>query len=109
MVTIRLRRTSVKRVNTVLSVVPIIILSLRPMPQASRFLYPYRAAGKGRPAPVLDVETTGKQSPQELKAAVKTWLDRVEAHYGVKPFFILPINSRNAISAIPFSMLILIG
>ena len=27
----------------------------------------------------------GKQSPQELKTAVKTWLDRVEAHYGVKP------------------------
>lgn len=35
--------------------------------------------------PVLDVETTGKRSPQELKASVKTWLDRVEAHYGVKP------------------------
>lgn len=35
--------------------------------------------------PVLDVETTGKKSPQELKLAVKTWLDRVEAHYGVKP------------------------
>lgn len=35
--------------------------------------------------PVLDVETTGKKSPQELKIAVKTWLDQVEAHYGVKP------------------------
>lgn len=35
--------------------------------------------------PVLDVETTGNKSPQELKAAVKTWLDCVEAHYGVKP------------------------
>lgn len=35
--------------------------------------------------PVLDVETTGKKSPQELKVAVKTWLDQVEAHYGVKP------------------------
>ena len=32
LVTIRLRRTSARRVNTVLSVVPIIILSLRPMP-----------------------------------------------------------------------------
>ena len=40
---------------------------------------------KGDLPPVLDVETTGKKSPQELKAAVKTWLDRVEAHYGVKP------------------------
>lgn len=35
--------------------------------------------------PVLDVETTGKKSPQELKAGVRTWLSRVEAHYGVKP------------------------
>ena len=40
---------------------------------------------KGDLPPVLDVETTGKRSPQELKSAVKTWLDRVEAHYGVKP------------------------
>ena len=40
---------------------------------------------KGDLPPVLDVETTGKKSPQELKLAVKTWLDRVEAHYGVKP------------------------
>lgn len=35
--------------------------------------------------PVLDVETTGKKSAKELKEAVKTWLDCVEAHYGVKP------------------------
>jgi len=40
---------------------------------------------KGDLPPVLDVETTGKRSPLELKSAVKTWLDRVEAHYGVKP------------------------
>ncbi|MDE6347749.1 MAG: glycoside hydrolase family 25 protein [Bacteroides sp.] len=40
---------------------------------------------KGDLPPVLDVETIGKQSPQELKRAVKTWLDRIEAHYGVKP------------------------
>ena len=40
---------------------------------------------KGDLPPVLDVETTGKKSDKELKTAVKTWLDRVEAHYGVKP------------------------
>ncbi|MCD8182003.1 MAG: glycoside hydrolase family 25 protein [Bacteroides sp.] len=40
---------------------------------------------KGDLPPVLDVENTGKKLPQELKLAVKTWLDRVEAHYGVKP------------------------
>lgn len=41
--------------------------------------------GEGDLPPVLDVETIGKQSAQELKTGVKAWLDRVEAHYGVKP------------------------
>ena len=35
--------------------------------------------------PVLDVETIGKSTPHDLKIAVKTWLDRVESQYGVKP------------------------
>lgn len=35
--------------------------------------------------PVLDVEDRGKRSKEELQQAVKTWLDRVETHYGVKP------------------------
>ena len=52
--------------------------------QADFFIRTVQLA-KGDQPPVLDVETTGKQSPQELKTAVKTWLDRVEAHYGVKP------------------------
>lgn len=52
--------------------------------QADFFIRTVQLA-KGDLPPVLDVETTGKQSPQELKTAVKTWLDRVEAHYGVKP------------------------
>ena len=43
------------------------------------------ALEEGDLPPVLDVETTGKRSPEELKRAVKTWLDSVEAHYGVKP------------------------
>ncbi|WP_165491395.1 glycoside hydrolase family 25 protein [Bacteroides sp. A1C1] len=52
--------------------------------QADFFIRTVQLA-RGDLPPVLDVETTGKQSPQELKTAVKTWLDRVEAHYGVKP------------------------
>lgn len=41
---------------------------------------------KGDLPPVLDVETIGKkQSSQELKTAVRTWLEKVESHYGVKP------------------------
>ena len=35
--------------------------------------------------PVLDVETVGRQSDAELQRGVKTWLDRVEHHYGIKP------------------------
>ncbi|MBQ8501464.1 MAG: glycoside hydrolase family 25 protein [Bacteroides sp.] len=35
--------------------------------------------------PVLDVEVTGKKSAEELKRVVRLWLDRVEAHYEVKP------------------------
>lgn len=40
---------------------------------------------KGDLPPVLDVETLGKRSPRELRAAVKIWLNHVERHYGVKP------------------------
>ncbi|TWV12351.1 glycoside hydrolase family 25 protein [Bacteroidaceae bacterium HV4-6-C5C] len=35
--------------------------------------------------PVLDVEKTGNRSIPQFRMAVKTWLNRVEAHYGVKP------------------------
>ena len=35
--------------------------------------------------PVLDVEVTGKKTKKELQQNIKRWLDRVEAHYGVKP------------------------
>ncbi len=52
--------------------------------QADFFIRTVQLA-EGDLPPVLDVETTGRKSPQELKAFVKTWLDRVEAHYGVKP------------------------
>ncbi len=35
--------------------------------------------------PVLDVEVTGKKSKEELQRNLRLWLNRVEAHYGVKP------------------------
>lgn len=35
--------------------------------------------------PVLDVEVRGKKTKKELQHNIKRWLDRVEAHYGVKP------------------------
>lgn len=40
---------------------------------------------KGDLPPVLDVELKGKKTGEQLKADVKSWLDRVEKHYGVKP------------------------
>lgn len=36
-------------------------------------------------APVLDVETIGRKSKEELQMAVKQWLLAVEQYYGVKP------------------------
>lgn len=41
--------------------------------------------GKGDLPPVLDVELTGKKPKKDLQRSIKRWLDRVEAHYGVKP------------------------
>lgn len=35
--------------------------------------------------PVLDVEKNRRVSIPEMKKAVKTWLDAIEDHYGVKP------------------------
>lgn len=35
--------------------------------------------------PVLDVETTGRKNKKDLQRALRRWLDRVEAHYNVKP------------------------
>ena len=35
--------------------------------------------------PVLDIEILGAASPKKLVIGVRQWLDRVEAHYGVKP------------------------
>ena len=52
--------------------------------QADFFIRTVRLDSADLP-PVLDVETTGNKSAAELKRAVKTWLDRVEQHYGVKP------------------------
>lgn len=43
------------------------------------------ALQKGDLPPVLDVETVGKSSVGDLRQAVQSWLQRVEAHYGVKP------------------------
>lgn len=40
---------------------------------------------KGDLPPVLDVETTSGKNKADLQRAVKTWLDCVERHYGVKP------------------------
>lgn len=55
-----------------------------PHKQADFFIRTVRLIPGDLP-PVLDVETIGKSTPHDLKIAVKTWLDRVESHYGVKP------------------------
>ena len=52
--------------------------------QADFFIRTVQLA-KGDLPPVLDVETLGRKSPHELRTVVKTWLQRVESHYGIKP------------------------
>ncbi|WP_291588099.1 glycoside hydrolase family 25 protein [Bacteroides sp.] len=55
-----------------------------PLKQADFFIRTVKLAPGDLP-PVLDVEVTGKKTKQELQQNIKRWLDRVEAHYGVKP------------------------
>lgn len=45
--------------------------------------------------PVLDVENIGKSTPEDLKIAVKIWLDRIEEHYGVKPILYTSYKFKN--------------
>ena len=55
-----------------------------PLKQADFFIRTVQLAPGDLP-PVLDVEVTGKKTKKELQQNIKRWLDRVEAHYGVKP------------------------
>lgn len=55
-----------------------------PLRQAEHFIRTVHLEPGDLP-PVLDVETTGRCSSEELQQAVSTWMDRVEQHYGVRP------------------------
>lgn len=55
-----------------------------PLKQADFFIRTVKLDSGDLP-PVLDVEKTGRKSKKELQQGIKRWLDRVEAHYGVKP------------------------
>lgn len=48
--------------------------------------------------PVLDVEVTGKKEKSELQQGIKRWLDRVEAHYGVKPILYTSYKFKKTLS-----------
>ena len=43
------------------------------------------ARDPGELPPVIDVETTGGKRPEQIAAAVQTWVDRVRAGLGVEP------------------------
>ena len=55
-----------------------------PLRQADFFIRNVKLESGDLP-PVLDVESVGKKSKEELQHSIKQWLDRVESHYGVKP------------------------
>jgi len=65
-----------------------------PVRQADFFIRNVRLAVGDLP-PVLDVENVGKNTPGELKTAVKIWLDCIEAHYGVKPLLYTSYKFKN--------------
>ncbi len=50
---------------------------------------------KGDLPPVLDVEQTYGVTPDKLRAEVKAFLDRLEAHYGVKPIIYTNVEFYN--------------
>ncbi|MFT3902433.1 MAG: glycoside hydrolase family 25 protein [Niabella sp.] len=55
-----------------------------PVKQALNFLKKVNLESGDLP-PVLDVEHTGKQQPEQLREKVLAWLQIIEAHYHVKP------------------------
>lgn len=60
------------------------IPQIDPVRQADFFIHTVQLDSGDLP-PVLDVETLGRKTVDELKASVKIWLNRVEQHYGIKP------------------------
>ena len=65
-----------------------------PLKQADFFIRTVQLIPGDLP-PVLDVETIGKSTAHDLKIAVKTWLDRIESHYGVKPILYTSYKFKN--------------
>lgn len=53
--------------------------------QAELFLERMGPLSSSELPPVLDIEDNGAATPEELRAAIWTWLDRVESALGVKP------------------------
>lgn len=66
-----------------------------PLKQADFFIRTVKLRPGDLP-PVLDVEVTGKKSKKELQQRIKRWLDRVEAHYGVKPILYTSYKFKNS-------------
>ena len=52
--------------------------------QADNFIRTVKMESGDLP-PVLDIEVTNKKGKEEIIAGAKIWLQKVEAHYGVKP------------------------
>ena len=59
--------------------------------QAGFFLHQVHLVPGDLP-PVLDIEKTGKLTKKQLQKDVRTWLDIVEKHYGVKPILYTSYN-----------------
>lgn len=63
--------------------------------QANFFIHTVKLEPGDLP-PVLDVESKGHNNKNELQRNVKLWLERVGAHYGVKPILYTSYKFRNS-------------
>ena len=96
MLTILSRSILIRRIVMVLFAEHTIssLLKTDPLKQADFFIRTVQLIPGDLP-PVLDVETIGKSTPHDLRIAVKTWLDRIELHYGVKPILYTSYKFKN--------------
>jgi lysozyme len=70
--------------------------------QAKNFISSVKLKSGDLP-PVVDVEERGKKGKKELVRSLKIFLDKVEAHYGVKPIIYSPASFIESYLAADFS------
>lgn len=98
-----------KRESTDLFVVPIIFLSGYWPFKTGGFLYSYSETCSGRSSSGTGCGSNRQEKKEELQGNIKRWLDRIEAHYGVKPILYTSYKFKTRYLSDSILILILIG